>query len=94
MNALHEEFETRGLTMLLVNMREDPGLVRRTVKRRGYTAPVALDAGGAVSAAYRVTGTPTVFLVDRRLDLVGRAIGRRDWAGTDGRRLLEALLAP
>jgi len=55
---------------------------------------VALDAGGAVSAAYRVTGTPTVFLVDRRLDLVGRAIGRRDWAGTDGRRLLEALLAP
>lgn len=94
MNELHEEFRQRGLTVLLVNMREDPELVRRTVKTRGYTAPVALDTGGAVSAAYRVTGTPTVFLIDRRLDLVGRAIGRRDWAGTDGRRLLETLLGP
>jgi len=75
-------------------MREDPELVRRTVKRRGYTAPAVLDTGAAVSAAYRVTGTPTVFLIDRRFDLVGRAIGRRDWAGNDGRRLLEALLTP
>ena len=94
MNALHEEFEHRGLTVLLVNMREDPELVRRTVKGRGYTARVVLDTGGEVSARYRVTGTPTVFLIDRRLELVGRAIGRRDWAAEDGRRLLAALLGP
>jgi peroxiredoxin len=92
MNALYEEFKGRGLSLLLVNMREDAELVRQTVKKRGYTAPVLLDGNGEVSAAYRVTGTPTVFLVDRRSEIVGRAIGRRDWAGQEGRRLLAALL--
>lgn len=94
MNALYEEFKGRGLTLLLVNMGEDAALVRQTVKKRGYTAPVLLDANGEVSAVYRVTGTPTVYLVDRRSRIVGRAIGRRDWAGEEGRRLLAALLRP
>lgn len=64
------------------------------MKKRGYTAPVLLDANGAVSAAYRVTGTPTIYLIDRRSQIVGRAIGRREWAGEEGRRLLAALLRP
>ena len=92
-NALHEEFKGQGLTVLLVNMREDRDLVRRTVTTRGYTAPVLLDADGGVANAYRVTGTPAVYLLDRRLQVVGRAIGRREWASEEGRRLLAAVLA-
>jgi len=41
-----------------------------------------------------VTGTPTVFLLDRELHVIGRAIGRRDWASDDARRLLTDALAP
>jgi thioredoxin-related protein len=82
------------LTLLLVNMGEDEELVRQTVKKRGYTAPVLLDADRKVTATYRVTGTPTVYLVDRRGQLIGRAIGRREWAGEEGRRLLARLLGP
>ena len=93
-NALYEGFKGRGLALLLVNMGEDAELVRQTVKKRGYTAPVLLDANREVTAAYRVTGTPTVYLVDRRSQIVGRAIGRREWAGEEGRRLLAALLRP
>lgn len=94
MNGLYEEFKGRGLVLLLVNMGEDAELVRQTVKKRNYTAPVLLDGNGEVSAAYRVTGTPTVYLVDGRSQIVGRTIGRRDWAGEEGRRLLTALLGP
>jgi hypothetical protein len=94
MNALHEEFKGRGFTLLLVNMGEDPQLVRQAVKAQGYTAPVLLDGDRGVSAAYLVTGTPTVYLVDRRSQIVGRAIGRRDWAGEMGRRLFGALVSP
>jgi hypothetical protein len=64
------------------------------VKERGYTAPVVLDGRREVSAAYSVTATPTVYLVDRRGQLVGRAVGRRDWSGELGRRLIAALLKP
>jgi hypothetical protein len=93
-NALYEEFKGRGLALLLVNLGEDPQLVGKTAATRGYTAPVLLDRERTVSAAYLVTGTPTVYLVDRESRIVGRAIGRRDWAGAQGRRLMDALLTP
>lgn len=37
---------------------------------------------------------PTVYLIDRRSILVGRAIGRRDWGGDAGRRLIDAMVGP
>jgi cytochrome c biogenesis protein CcmG/thiol:disulfide interchange protein DsbE len=92
MNGLYEEFKARGFTLLLINMGEDTDLVRRVVKARGYSAPVLMDTGQKVSADYFVTGSPTVYIVDRRFQITGRAIGRRDWAGEAGRRLIEALL--
>jgi hypothetical protein len=92
-NALHEEFKGQGLSVLLINMRENHEVVRRAVTTRRYTAPVVLDEDGEVANAYRVTGTPTVYILDPRLQIVGRAIGRRDWAGDEGRRLFAALLS-
>ena len=47
-----------------------------------------------VSDAYAVTATPTVYLIDRQGRIIGRAVGRRDWAGEAGRRLIAALLPP
>ena len=94
MNALYEEFKGRGFVLLLVNMGEGAELVRRTVKARGYTAPVLLDVDRKVSDSYGVTGTPTVYIVDRRSQIIGRAIGRRDWTGEAGRRLIGVILKP
>jgi hypothetical protein len=92
-NVLHEELKDQGLTVLLVNMRETREIVRRALTTRRYTAPVVLDEDGEVADDYRVTGTPTVYLLDRRLHIIGRASGRRDWASEAGRRLLAAVLA-
>lgn len=94
MNALYEEFKGRGFVLLLVNMGEDPELVRRAVKARRYTAPVVLDRDREMSDAYAVTATPTVYIVDRRQQIIGRAVGRREWSGEAGRRLITALLRP
>jgi hypothetical protein len=93
MNALYEEHKARGLTLWLVNMGEDADFVRQTVKARGYTATVLLDARREVADAYGVTATPIVYLIDRGGQFVARVIGRRDWTGPVGRRLLAALLA-
>jgi hypothetical protein len=83
-----------GLTVLLVNIKEDRATVRRAVRDRHYTAPAVSDADGQAANVYRVTGTPTVFLLDRELHVIGRAVGRRDWASDDARRLLPDALAP
>lgn len=92
MDALYRDLEARGLSLLLVNIGERPEVVRKAVKERGYTAPVLLDGDREVSATYAVTATPTVWLIDRRSRIVGRAVGRREWASDLGRRTLEALL--
>jgi hypothetical protein len=63
------------------------------VKNRGYVAPVVLDLDGAVSEAYGIHATPTVFVIARDGTIVGRAIGPRPWTGPDGRALFQALLA-
>ena len=94
MNTLYEKFKRRGFVLLLVNMGEAPDVVRRAVTTRGYTAPVVLDVDRAVADDYAVTATPTVYLLDRRLQILGRALGRRDWTAEPGRRLIEVLLKP
>ena len=87
------EFRDQGLV--------DPGDQPRRVQgsRRSVGAAARPHLPGAprrdaapVSGAYRVRATPTVVLVDRRGQLVGRTVGSREW-DTEGRALLTALLA-
>jgi hypothetical protein len=92
MNALEQELKGRGFTLLLVNLWEKKSRVEDAVKQRGYTARVLLDPDGRVSKAYRVTATPTVFLIGRDGSLLGHAVGPREWTQPGGRALLDALL--
>lgn len=82
------------MAVLAVNMEEPRGLVARWVKERAITSTVVLDADGAASRAYRITGTPTVVLVGRDGRLVGKAIGSRPWLDDKARALFNALLSP
>jgi hypothetical protein len=91
--TLHRRYRDRGLEVWAVNIKEPRSRVSEWVGRVGLTVPVLLDADGAVTQAYRVTGTPTVVLLDRTGRLVGRAVGTRDWMGDKGRALFAALLA-
>jgi hypothetical protein len=92
-NALYERFRDHGLEVRLINFREDPALVRKTVKERGYKAPVLIDRSGDVTGrAYGVWGPPTVYFVDRQGRLVGRVVGARGWDSPSARAFVQALL--
>ena len=73
---VHNEFKYPGLTILVVNIQESQDLVPKWVKDNRVTSLVLLDLDGAVTLAYRVTGTPTVVLIGRDGKLVGRPSGR------------------
>jgi hypothetical protein len=93
-NALYDRYKARGFEVRLIAFRESPDLVRRTVEERRYTAPVLLDASGDTTGrVYGVFGPPTIYLIDRSGNLVGRVVGPRPWNGEAGRRLVEELLA-
>jgi peroxiredoxin len=89
---VHKEFGPRGLTVLAVNIQESRATVAKWVRENNVTSRVLFDADGAVTAAYRVTATPTVVLVGRDGKLVGRAVGTRGWTSAAGRALLNALI--
>jgi len=78
--------------ILAINLVEPRAQVVQWVREHGLTFRVLLDESGAVARAYRVRATPTVVLVDRRGQLVGRAVGGREWEA-EGRTLIAALLA-
>ena len=92
-NALYGRYKTRGLEVLLIAFREPAAEVRRVAQERGYVAPVLVDASGDVTGRlYGVWGPPTVYLIDRRGELLGRAVGPRAWSSPAARQLLLALL--
>ena len=92
-NKLYTDLRSRGLEVLLVNFREDPALVEKAAHERGYVAPVLVDRTGDVTGRlYGVWGPPTVYVIDRRGQLIARGVGARDWSQPAARQLLLALL--
>ncbi len=79
--------------VLAVDIREPKGVVEKAARVRGYSFPVLLDSTAEVALAYQVRGTPTVYLVDRRGNVVALAVGARPWDGEQGRAVLQELLA-
>ena len=75
-------------------MQENRNRVANWVEGKNVTSLVLLDADGAVTRLYRVTGTPTVVLIGRQGEMIGYAVGSREWTGEKGRGLFEALLSP
>jgi len=92
-NRVYSEFKNKGLEVLLVDIRENLDLVKRTVHERGYVAPVLLDQSGDVAGKqWGVWGTPTAYIIDRQGRLVGMMIGARDWSKPDARKFVQDLL--
>ena len=92
-HKLYSEFRGKGFEVRMINFRENPEVIRRIVRERGYSIPTLIDATGDVTGRlYGVFGPPTVYFVDRRGELVGRAAGSRDWGSPAARAFVQALL--
>ena len=90
---VNREYKDRGLVVYAVNIQETRKAVATWVETNKITVPVLLDPSGAASAAYRITATPTAFLIGRDGKFVGKAIGTKEWTSEHGRALLQRLLA-
>jgi peroxiredoxin len=89
---LHREYKDAGLVILPISIEEGRAKVRPWTEKQALTLPFLLDPDGDVSSAYRITATPTVFLVGRDGKLVAKALGTKPWTSEPGRALLQLLL--
>lgn len=89
---VHQEYSDRGLVVLAISIEEGRRKVSGWAPSRSLTVPLLLDPDGNASTAYRITATPTVFLLGRDGKLVARGVGTKPWTSSAGRAVLHHLL--
>ncbi len=85
--ALYREYQDQGVVVIGVDIAEPEDMVRKYLRRGGYSWNFVLDTTGKVSNDFRVTSLPTSFFLDRTG--VVRAIG----VGGMTKRNMESKLA-
>lgn len=91
---LAETHAARGdLVVLGVNYQEHEGKVRRFLQGVPVAYPVLLDRNGEAAKAWTSRIFPSTVLIGRDGRPVLTVIGELDWAGQQGERLLNPLLA-
>jgi len=101
LQKLHDQFKDKDFVIIAVfSDREGGQVVKPFIKKSGYTFTEnsgtynsgLLDPTGRVTGMYRVTGTPTTFLIDKRGNAFAVAQGYRDWSKKEALTLIENLI--
>lgn len=94
LEALWQRYRERGLTVAGISV--DRGapreLIRPYVRGLKLTFPVLLDPDMKTAGAWRVTGLPATFVIKPGGEVVGLAVGPREWNSAEMRALLEPML--
>ena len=92
LETLWKKMAGRDLVLLAVNQDEQTDGVRGWVDGQELTFPVLLDPRAQTAYAYRVTGYPETFVIDRQGRIVHHHVGYRDWSEPSIIAAIERLL--
>lgn len=62
----YRQWQSRGLTVLAVNLDSDPAAATKLLKRRPLSFPIAFDPKGVWAERYALPTMPSSYLIDRR----------------------------
>jgi peroxiredoxin len=89
---VHQDYKDAGLVVLPIAIEEGRRKVTGWAPAKSLTMPLLLDPDGDASGAYRITATPTVFLIGRDGKMIAKALGTKAWVSDQGRALFQHLL--
>ncbi len=93
LNALHEKYKERGLSVIGVSTDRSRDPVERLVARLHITYPIAFDnTGGTLLRQYRTIGLPFTVIIDRNGFIRERMIGGIDFNSPTFTRKIESLM--
>lgn len=102
MQRLHKRLGPQGLRIVAVSVDALPGRaaagqqqggdVREFANRFGLDFPIWHDPSAEVQRAYRTTGIPETFVIDRNGVIVKKVIGATEWDSEANIQLLQRLL--
>jgi len=94
LEALWRRYRDRGLIVVgvCVDRGAPKALLEPYVRNLKLTFPILLDPDSKTSDRWRVTALPATFLVRPSGEVVGMAMGAREWNSDEMRALVERLL--
>jgi cytochrome c biogenesis protein CcmG/thiol:disulfide interchange protein DsbE len=63
---LYGKYSSRRVTVLAVNLREQPRTVKRFVTKAGMRFPILMDTTGKTSDLYQIFSIPSTFIIDQK----------------------------
>jgi len=78
--------------ILAVDAGESVSQVKKWLKGKDLNFHFVLDPKGQVNGMYGVRGLPSTYIVKKNGEILGRAVGARDWSTEAAHNLFEALL--
>jgi peroxiredoxin len=93
MERLYQTFKQTEFVLLAVSLdRQGAPAVESFVQEMQLTFPILLDSTSEIGRSYGVRGLPSTYLIDPDGQLIGAAVGARDWARTEAKALIAGLL--
>ncbi len=82
----------KDFVILAVDAGESASQVRSWLKDKNLKFHFVLDQGNQINGMYGVRGLPSTYIVKKNFEILGRAVGARDWSTEASHKLFEALL--
>jgi peroxiredoxin len=94
LEQLHQKMKGEGLVIVGVSVDEQPKAIRDVIAKTPVTFMILHDPESATAAAYRTTGYPETFLIDRDGVLRETFVGPKEWETPAITEAIRSLLAP
>ncbi len=92
-DALYRQAFPKGnFVMVTILYKDTPERASEEMRAQGVSFPVYTDPGENASAAFRVTGVPETYVIDKGGTLRKRVIGPADWSSPQEIALIDSLL--
>lgn len=93
MEKLHQELQKDGLVILAVNFQEGPERVKEFLTKHNLTFTALLDHDGKVAERYQAWALPVSVIINKRGEIVARAMGSKDWYSKEALQYFRQLLS-
>lgn len=93
MEKLHQELQKDGLVILAVNFQEGTERVKEFLTKHNLTFTALLDHDGKVAERYQAWALPVSVIINKRGEIVARAMGSKDWDSKESLQYFRQLLA-